>query len=711
MRFDATSPLHSASQSFQLSSCSCWQTPDCWGNHDNKSDNLVQESHPSLSWQQTAVPPPVPDINADWVFGITPNTACVPQLPPAAHSCKQEHPPMRHPPRGSALAAERGQLETGHHSQPDAVTVKSVNGAQAGQQEASLAASSVARSASLAASSVAPSVSLAAYSVAASASLAASSVAASASQAASSLAPSASLAASLVALSSAVQPAGADSARSQEASLAASFVADSISAQPADAVPASVREAVHRFESWTLAQAAVMPLPCLADASATQAEPLLAHSQQTMQQVSHEHVPPAQAQQQPLQQQQQQQRLPRETAFQPEQAVMPRHESAASQSSGSTSAVPASVLFTGAGARPSLQGGAASHLQQEVLPSNLSQGTWRASPFSTGSAPMQAQASCLQPVAVAQQPQSSTLTFIEATLAAINADQPVATQESRGPLPCTGGSIIRLANSPTSSPSQATPCQADRQAGTAASSSVAEPLRCMQRPPLPGKRAGQGFLTRPRFADAFADPSLYQQPWLQGVAPNARAHAVPRSQTDGVSRAQEGGNSSGPPLHGRHTTVEREVARSGRTSCAATTAAAGAAQHPLTRQTGSQRQADSHSTTLSLASRSPTQTLAGDATCPPVLDHGGRTAGRSASRATDATQQSEGENRHDSQGGNDGELGRKGSRWSAVNAYRQAREAAVRAASGTGPAAVRAAAGIGPAAGMAPTLCSTVPAA
>ena len=628
----------------------------------------MQGSHPSLSQQQTAIPPPVPDISADWVFGITPNTAYVSQLPSAAHSRRQEHSTSPSP-QCSASTAEGAQLESGHHSQPDAVTARPVSSAQAGQREALLAASLVSK---------APSVSLAASSVA----------------------PSASLAASSVTAASAVKPAAADSAMTQSVSLAASIVTDSISAQPADAVPASVREAVDRFESWTLAQAAVVLPPCLADAPATQANLLLAHSQQTMQPALHKHVPSAQAQQRPLHLQQQHQGLPGETVFQPQQAVTPQHESAASQSSEYTPALPVSV-FTGADARRGLQGSAAGYLQREGLPPILSQARRELL------VSIQAQASCMQPVPVPQQPQSSALTVIEATLAAINADQPVATQEPSGPLPCDNGLTTRLANSTAVLAPQATSCQADRQAGAAASSSVAEPLGplegCMQRPPLPGKRAGQGFLNRPRFADAFANPSLYQQPWLQGAALSAHADAVPRSQAGGVSHAQEGGNSSGPSLHGCHATAEGRAASSGHTSCADTTAVAGAAQHHLTRDTGSQCRADSHSTTLSLASRSPTQSLAGDTTCPLVLDHG-RTAGTSVSR--DATQLSD---REDNQGGDDGEVGRKGSRWSAVNAYRQAREAAVRTASGTGPAAVRVPAGTGPAR-MAPALCATVPA-
>ena len=604
-------------------------------------DAVMQEEYPSLSLQQTANPPPNLTISDDWVFGITPDRGCAPQPPAAVQTHKQEHSTAQVP-QGTASHAELGQSEAPHHSQPGSVFAESAADAEAGDQEASLAAS-------------------------------------------------------LVAVSTTAQPADACTARAQIASPPASSVAVSSSAQPADAVPASVKEAVDRFESWTLAQAAVMPRACLADASAAQTEPLLAHTQQHMEQMLL-HQTWALQQTQHLPKQQQQQRLP---TIQQEQAVLPWHGSGVSLSTEPTPVL--SVSLSGDESAVSCLPALAYYRQQEAL-RPLSQSHQQAPSLSTGSVCMPMPSSCLQPApAWQQQPQSSASTFIEATLAAINADQSMAAQEPRGPFSNANDSITSAPNRTADVAPQATSAlsQADRPAA-AASSSAAQPLRpvegCAQRPPLPAKRAGQVYLTRPRFADAFANPSLYQQPWLQGGPCSAGADSAPRSHTAEMSQAQWAGNSSGPPVHSHHATAQREATSSGCTAHTGIIAVAGGAQHP----SEPQRQADSDSTTLLLANRAPSQALVGDATCSQGLDHD-----RKASRA-DATEQSAGEEaRHNSRGGDVGEPGKKGSRWSAVNAYRQAREAAVRAAAGNVPDTVRAAAGADPTETI-PKLCSSV---
>ena len=610
---------------------------------------VLQKRYPSSSLQQTADPPPVLTVSDDWVFGITPDRGCAPQLPAAVHSYKQEQS-TDHTPQGTASHAEWGNLEAPHHSQPGCVTAESAADAEAGEQEASLAAS-------------------------------------------------------LVAVPSPAQPADAYMARAQVAPLPASCVTVTTSTQPADAVPASVKEAVDRFESWTLALAAVVPL---ADGSAAQPEPLLAHDQHYMQQTQRDqiilHQARAQQQTQHLQtQQQQQQRLPTQNVVQQEQAVLPQHGSGLSQSTEPTQVPPVSVSMD-ASARLSLP--ALTHRrQQEVLKPILSQSNQQAPSPSTGSVCTLLPAPCLQPAPAVQQLQSSASTFIEATLAAINADQSVATQELKPPLSYANDLTTSAPNSTADSAPQATLAlsQAARQAA-AASDKAVQPSRpvegFMQRPPLPAKRAGQVFLTRPRFADAFANPSLYQQPWLQDTALSAGADSAPRSHTADVHRAHWGDNSSGSPVHSRQSTAQGEATSSGYTAHSGTTAVAGSAQHPSIRDTGAQRHADSDRTAAPLANRGPTQTLVGDATCQ-GLDHG-----RSAGRSTDARQQSAGEARHDRRGGDIGEQNQKGSRWSAVNAYRQAREAAVRAAAGNDLAAVWIAAGTGPAR-MTSLVCST----
>ena len=594
----------------------------------------MQERYPSSSLQQAAHPPPVLTLSDDWVFGITPDRGCAPQLPAAVHSYKHEHS-TDHIPQRAGLHAEWGQLEAPHHSQPGFVTAASAADAEAGEQEACLAAS-------------------------------------------------------LVAVSNPAPPAGAYTARAQVASPPASSLTVSTLTQPADAVPASVKEAVDRFESWTLAQAAVVPL---ADASAAQPEPLLAYNQQHSQQISL-HQAQGQQQTQHLQKQQQQVRLPTQNVVQQEQAVLPQHGSGPSQSTEPTpvSPVSASMDASASSCPPALT----YRRQQEVLRPILSQSNQQAPSLSTGSVCTSISASCLQPAPALQQPQSSASTFIEAALAAINADQSAATQGLGAPLSYANDSTTAAPDSTADVAPQATLalCQADRQAAAASSSAVqpSQPVEgCVQRPPMPAKLAGQVFLTRPRFADAFANPSLYQQPWLQDTALRAGADSAPCSHIADVGRAHWEDNSSGPPVRSRHATAQGEATSSGQTAHTGITPVSGSAQHPSSGDTGAQRQADSDRTTAQLANRSPTQTLVGDATCK-GLDHG-----RSAGRSTDARQQSAGEARHNERGGDIGEPGQKGSRWSAVNAYRQAREAAVRAAAGNGLAAVRAAAGTGPA--------------
>ena len=601
----------------------------------------MQERYLSLSLQQTAEPPPSLTVSDDWVFGITPDRGYTPQLPAPVHTYEQKHG-SKHVPQDTASHAKWGQSEALHHSQLGSASAESTVDAEAGEQEAPLAAS-------------------------------------------------------LVAVSSSAHPANACAARVQVASPPASSVAVSSSTQPAHAVPASVKEAVDRFESWTLEQAAVVPLACLADASAAQPEPLLTHTQQHMQQTQQEQMlQQAQAQQQAqqqTQQQQQQQRLPT-LVLQQEQAVLPWRGSGVSQSTEPTSCIPLSL---------SRDASASSCLtyqrKQEVLEPILSQSNQQASSLSTGSICMRSPASCLQPEpARQQQPQSSASMFIEATLAAINADQSLATQELRGPVSSAIDLTTSAANHTADLASQAPMSQAD--------GSVVQPSRpvegCVQRPPLPAKRAGQTFLTRPRFADAFANPSLYQQPWLQAGARSAGADSAPCSHMADVGQGRCAGHSSGPTVHSRHATAQREAGRSGHTPHTGTAAVAGSAQHPSIRDTGSLHQADLDRTTLPPANRSPTQTLAGDATCSQGLNDG-----RRASRVTNATEQSAGEARHDSRSDDVGEPGRTGSRWSAVNAYRQAREAAVRAAADNLPATARAAAGADPT-GTIPKLCSTL---
>ena len=582
----------------------------------------------------------MPSISDDWMFGITPDRGCVPQLPAPAHSCKTEHS-TQHIPHDSEPGADCGQIEAPAHSQFHLTAAKSANDAEAGDtasaQEASLAASSIVTSGSGEAGDAQP-------------------------------------------------------ARAQQGALPASSVLMSSSAQPADALPASVKEAVDRFESWTLVQSAAVTPPCMAIAPVPQ-EPALTHTPHPMQQAQQEHMQMYQAQTQQQQaaylqqqqqqavylQQQQQQHVAGVMLVQQEQARTPWHGSAALQSIQLAPAPPLSQS-TDVTARPCLRDDASHHPQRAVLQPVPTLSNQQVSSVSTGSASTSVPPSRLQHVPSLHQPQSSASTFIEATLASINADRSVAAALPEGPSSYTSRPTTLAPNSTALSAPLAisAPSQIGRQAA-ATSSSVANlsaPSEgSAQRPPLPGKRTGHVYLTRPRFADAFANPSLYQQPWLQATASNAGTDLAPSSHTPDVSQARWGGTSSGPSDHGCPTTAQGDTISSGHLVNAGTTAVDSGAKHALSTDEGSQHQADADSNPH--AHTRPKASLDTDATWSHQLGSG-----------TAARMQEQGEDRDASRGRDVAEPGRKSSRWSAVNAYRQAREAAVRAAAGTGPASI-----------------------
>lgn len=112
---------------------------------------------------------------------------------------------------------------------------------------------------------------------------------------------------------------------------------------------------------------------------------------------------------------------------------------------------------------------------------------------------------------------------------------------------------------------------------------------------------------------------------------------------------------------------------------------ASATKRPLSTAAGSQHQAYSEITMSAHAESS----LMSNPHSSGAYSQGpgpGTTAGTTASRVTDGAVGSQQEDRQHARPGSVEEAGGKGgSRWSAVNAYRQAREAAARAAAGTGP--------------------------
>lgn len=286
---------------------------------------------------------------------------------------------------------------------------------------------------------------------------------------------------------------------------------------------------------------------------------------------------------------------------------------------------------------------------------------------------------------------SSALSLIEATLAAIN-----DTQEAPAP-----GALPP----PTRPPSHSTqPCAGLPTAAAAPGAAAAVAAVPSQRPPLPANRPGASLSSRPAFAAAFANPSLYQQPWLcPATSPQAPAACPARlrthsEQTDvGVGgqcssltspvRADSWtgpcnmlGLSSQGSLHSsRHDAACGKPQNAGEPRTALTHGA----HHPAPEQAA-------HPSALWIAAQhdSAVTALNGDTlhlgqTCDG--EHFRMTAAQLAYRhAKYAPAEKPGPLQPSADGdeGGAGDGGTRASRWSAVNAYRQAREAAERAAPG-----------------------------
>ena len=426
-----------------------------------------------------------------------------------------------------------------------------------------------------------------------------------------------------------------DSRQAQDGSQEGSPLAAPALARPAADVPASVKEAVVRFETWTLAQSLPMVPASMSDAPASQQAALnqgqppawpqpwsssaAQHQHQQgfdQQQLKHDSPPSLQLQQQKQQQQQQQQQQLVPQAA--EQAL--RHQSLPSQTAGL-----------------STEASLCQHLQE--VP--------------------------------AYQPQSTASTFIQATLAAINADHSVASaQHADEP---AGRSALPLQAAVAEHPFWTVASGAFVAAVSSGEESSA------QRPPLPGKRAGQVFLTRPGFADGFANPALYQQPWLQGAASNGGVEASHHtSRTPAAQRGSKGSGSPPLPLFHRHSKAHDDLRSSDDPLSASTTALTGSTPPPFSSHDVSWPMGTDANRGTSLRAdagrRLPTDTTA--------AVEGSQHPGRTAGRALDEAELPKAEDELSRRGRDEENAGARSSKWSAVNAYRQAREAAAKPAAG-----------------------------
>lgn len=239
-----------------------------------------------------------------------------------------------------------------------------------------------------------------------------------------------------------------------------------------DEVPASVREAVVRFESWTLAQSEPVQ-------GAQAPVALQPHDQRQSENQQQHSLPPQQpeqrhwSQEQHQQQQHQQQQhydheVPQQQLHQQQRDVQQEQD------------------------HPVLQHQQKKPQHQQALRQETSS---RHANDSQQSLECEAQAP--------HQPPSHALSLIDATLAAIN---DIHTSSA------TSALSAHTAPSANSACATALPSSS-----TISSSSLSGPsglAAAGHRPPLPFKRPALTVAPRPGFADAFANPALYQQPWL-----------------------------------------------------------------------------------------------------------------------------------------------------------------------------------------------------
>ena len=263
---------------------------------------------------------------------------------------------------------------------------------------------------------------------------------------------------------------------------------------------------------------------------------------------------------------------------------------------------------------------------------------------------------------------SHALGMIDATLAAINDTQ-------TGPAAAAPPSQIQ---SPAAASAGASHVS---EQGTKPAASVSS-----QRPPLYAHTSALTLSTRPGFADAFANPSLYQQPWL-----------CPATTPDAANAPLSGfgwdhHHFESPPQKQNHSTAAvgpftAEAAdRLGRTHARNSSTARAGDVHHASEELGhssTAQKGDQQATSAPVA----TSSTSGRETTLRVPEGIGLRAAQAAyQEAKAASGDRKGAYLSASRSGGAGDEWCMGpSQWSAVNAYRQAREAAERAAEGAAP--------------------------
>ena len=487
-------------------------------------------------------------------------------------------------------------------------------------------------------------------------------------------------------------------------------------ASPVREVPASVKEAVDRFESWSTAQQSVLLPTEEGPAASVQPDEQSApevHSQQQredtavrqlqeqQQQVlfgkqSQQQQQPglfenqtlpgeqhgAQQRQQTLVQQELPDLCPSHSLLQPQQQH--RQQPTGHQDAGQQ---PASQLAS----QQQLQAQAPGLPQQQhnVRPQEQQQYKVPVSVYSGADSSLQESLPMSQNEPPGYKGSSHAVGLIDATLAAINDTQ-------TGP--------AAAAPPPQIQPPAAVLADASG-VGTKAAASVSS-----QRP-LHAHTSGLTLSSRPGFADAFANPSLYQQPWLRPATKSdgASASGLPgfgsdHQHSDDSSQKQSLALQStaavGPfsaeasdRLGRTHQGSDRSTSHWATTLCSAPTNA----QNSYTAHAGGVYHASEKLRHLTTAQKGDQQATTAPVAITSTNDrettlHVPEGAGLRAAQAAYQEAKAASEDRKSASlsASRSGGAGRDEactgpSRWSAVNAYRLAREAAERAAEGAAP--------------------------
>ncbi len=473
-------------------------------------------------------------------------------------------------------------------------------------------------------------------------------------------------------------------------------------------VPASVKEAVDRFESWSTAQHSLLLSTGERPAAAVQPDEQSAtevHSQQQQEDAavkqSHQQQQSglfekqalpgkqhgAQQRQQTLIQQQLPELCPSQTLSQPQQHWQ--------QPTGHQDANQQDHYLSQLASQQQLQAQAPGLPQQQhsVRPQEQQQYKAPVCGYPGVDCSLQDSLPMLQDEPPGYRGSSHAVGMIDATLAAINDTQ-------TGPAPAAPPFQVQSLAAASASASNMS------ELGTKAAVSVSS-----QRPPLHAHTSALTLSSRRGFADAFANPSLYQQPWLRPATKSdgASASGLPgfgsdHQHSDDSSQKQSLALQStaavGPfsaeasdRLGRTHQGSDRSTSHWATTLCSAPTNA----QNSYTAHAGGVYHASEKLRHLTTAQKGDQQATTAPVAITSTNDrettlHVPEGAGLRAAQAAYQEAKAASEDRKSASlsASRSGGAGRDEactgpSRWSAVNAYRLAREAAERAAEGAAP--------------------------